>query len=164
MNSQVTPAPNLPESHRDHERSDIKVRGIIWCGLALGGGLLLCLGLMRGMFVELSRRSLAQDAAISLVGAPQAALPPRPRLQQDPQQDLARFRIQEDRQLQTYGWIDKPQNIVRIPIDQAMELLLKRGLPQASASASASKETEQSRSSSAKSRTPVTNPKPQGSQ
>ena len=31
--------------------------------------------------------------------------------------------------LNTYGWVDKQNGIVRLPIDRAMELLLQRGLP-----------------------------------
>jgi hypothetical protein len=31
--------------------------------------------------------------------------------------------------LNTYGWIDRQNGIVRLPIDRAMELLLERGLP-----------------------------------
>ena len=31
--------------------------------------------------------------------------------------------------LNTYGWIDRQNGVVRLPIDRAMELLLQRGLP-----------------------------------
>ena len=42
---------------------------------------------------------------------------------------LAAVRAAEEKVLQTYGWVDKEQKIVRIPIDRAMELLAERGLP-----------------------------------
>jgi hypothetical protein len=35
--------------------------------------------------------------------------------------------------LNTYGWIDRQNGIVRLPIDRAMQLLLQRGLPVRSA-------------------------------
>ena len=35
----------------------------------------------------------------------------------------------QEKLLNTYGWIDRQNGIVRLPIDRAMELLLERGLP-----------------------------------
>ena len=55
--------------------------------------------------------------------------PPEPRLQDAPAIDLARFRAREEEELSTYGWIDKPNGIVRIPIERAMELVAREGLP-----------------------------------
>ncbi len=52
-----------------------------------------------------------------------------PRLQISPTQDLAAFRAQEDRELTTYGWINRTSGVVRIPIERAMDLLAQRGLP-----------------------------------
>ncbi len=31
--------------------------------------------------------------------------------------------------MHSYGWVDQPAGVVRIPIDRAMELLAQRGLP-----------------------------------
>jgi hypothetical protein len=56
-------------------------------------------------------------------------LPPEPRLQTDPRSDLTQMRRDEDRILQSYGWIDRNAGIVRIPIDEAMKLTLQRKLP-----------------------------------
>lgn len=39
------------------------------------------------------------------------------------------LRLREERILSTYGWTDETAGTVRIPIDRAVELLLKRGLP-----------------------------------
>jgi hypothetical protein len=54
--------------------------------------------------------------------------PPEPRLQIDARSDLARFRSSEQSQLDTTGWIDRDHNIVRIPIKEAMQLIVRRGL------------------------------------
>ena len=56
-------------------------------------------------------------------------LPPEPRLQTNPREDLADLRRAEDRVLDSYGWVDKDAGIVRIPIDEAMRLTVERGLP-----------------------------------
>ena len=54
---------------------------------------------------------------------------PEPRLQAEPRRELRQFREQEDHWLGTYGWTDKSAGLIRVPIEQAMELLLQRGLP-----------------------------------
>jgi hypothetical protein len=54
-------------------------------------------------------------------------LPAEPRLQQFPRNEMYEFRVKEDQQLQTYGWVDKNAGVVHIPIQDAMRLMLERG-------------------------------------
>src|SRR5262249_8418594 len=56
-------------------------------------------------------------------------VPPEPRLQTDPRQDLADLRAREHEALTTYGCVDRHAGVVRIPIDEAIRLTLQRGLP-----------------------------------
>jgi len=56
-------------------------------------------------------------------------LPPEPRLQPKPGNDLQDYLEDQYTELNTYGWVDRSNGIVRIPIDRAMQLLLKQGLP-----------------------------------
>ena len=56
-------------------------------------------------------------------------LPAEPRLQTSPRQDLIDFHTQEDVVLNNYGWVDKNAGTVRIPIDEAMRITVRRGLP-----------------------------------
>jgi hypothetical protein len=60
---------------------------------------------------------------------PISAKPPPPNLQISSTADLKAFRAREERDLNTYGWVDKNAGIVRVPIARAMELVLQRGLP-----------------------------------
>lgn len=53
---------------------------------------------------------------------------PEPRLQPSPRQEMQRFLAAEQRQLTTYGWIDKANGIVRIPIDVAMDKVARSGI------------------------------------
>lgn len=55
-----------------------------------------------------------------------------PRLQVSPSADLKDFRAREALELSTYGWVDRTAGIVRIPIERAMELALRRGFPTSS--------------------------------
>jgi hypothetical protein len=55
---------------------------------------------------------------------------PQPRLQTDDgNQEIADLHSKEDLLLENYSWVDKSQGKVRIPIEQAMELVAKQGLP-----------------------------------
>ena len=49
-------------------------------------------------------------------------------LQIAPAQDLARFRAQEEKRLDTYYWVDKSKGIVHIPIAEAMKKLATEGI------------------------------------
>jgi hypothetical protein len=55
--------------------------------------------------------------------------PPEPRLQKAPVLDLREFRAGEDAVLHTYGWVDPEKGVVRIPVERAMEIVAKEGLP-----------------------------------
>jgi hypothetical protein len=59
----------------------------------------------------------------------EVALPPAPRLQQFPANDIYRFRLGERSLLESYGWINKNDGIVHIPIEEAMRITVERGLP-----------------------------------
>lgn len=54
---------------------------------------------------------------------------PDPRLQVSPRQEMQRFLAAEYEQLTTYGWVDKDHQIVRIPIDVAMNRIAQTGIP-----------------------------------
>jgi len=52
-------------------------------------------------------------------------LPPRPRLQEKPIDDLDELRAYEQRMLDSYGWVDREQGVVRMPIERAMKLMVE---------------------------------------
>jgi len=56
-------------------------------------------------------------------------LPPSPRIQVNPGADIQSYFQSQQNLLNSYGWIDRQNGIVRLPIDRAMELILQRGLP-----------------------------------
>jgi hypothetical protein len=56
-------------------------------------------------------------------------VPPEPRLQQSPREDLKAMRGREDWQLTHYSWVNKQKGIISIPIEQAIQLLARRGIP-----------------------------------
>jgi|SRR5450432_673305 hypothetical protein len=54
---------------------------------------------------------------------------PQPRLEIDERTEIRGFRLKEEQQLHSYGWVDQSAGSVHIPIDQAMQLIAERGLP-----------------------------------
>ncbi|MGA9039418.1 MAG: hypothetical protein WB421_02680 [Terriglobales bacterium] len=54
---------------------------------------------------------------------------PQPRLEINERTEIRDFRLKEEQQLHSYGWVDQPAGTVHIPIDQAMQLIAARGLP-----------------------------------
>jgi hypothetical protein len=113
-----------------HETSDASIGGVFAFGLALmilGAIILLLVWLMFGYFK--SRETGSATREFPLAVEQQNRLPPEPRLQTNPRQDLIDMRAKEEAILETYGWVDKAAGVVRIPIGEAMKLTVERGLP-----------------------------------
>jgi hypothetical protein len=62
---------------------------------------------------------------------------PNPRLQENPSIDLARLRAEERQRFDAYGWVDRKAGIAHIPVERAMAILAKTGLPKVPAPAPA---------------------------
>src|SRR5579872_6066738 len=54
---------------------------------------------------------------------------PEPRLEENERTELNGFRYGEEQQLNSYGWVDKNAGIAHIPIEQAMQMVVQKGLP-----------------------------------
>ena len=110
-----------------HETRDANVRDLVLFGIGLAMIIAATVLLMKGVFHYF--------AATQNLGPPASpfdnvrTLPPQPRLQIEPRQDLKQLRSAEDDKLQGYGWVDQNAGTVRIPIDRAMDLLVQSGLP-----------------------------------
>jgi hypothetical protein len=70
----------------------------------------------------------AYSGSVSDVSRRLEVNPPAPELQVDPAQDLAKFRAQEDKRLDTYYWVNRQKGTVHIPIDEAMKKLVQSGI------------------------------------
>jgi len=118
-------------AHKDvrWEKTDISYRGTLIGGACFVGGMWLFTGLLFFYFVYLkSYRAEVGRSSLPIAqhGTP---LPPEPRLQSSPAQDLKSFRAKKDWELSHYYWIDKSKGQVAIPIEQAVQMLAQRGIP-----------------------------------
>jgi hypothetical protein len=119
-----------------HEASDVNIRAIlIFAGglLALAAVVYFVVWLLFGYFDRRETRASGVRTYPLAVGQ-EHRLPPEPRLQTNPRQDLKDLRDSEDTLLKSYRWVDRNGGVVRIPIDEAMKLTLQRGLPSRPAS------------------------------
>jgi hypothetical protein len=85
------------------------------------------IGLMFGLLVE--QRESAAAPQFPLAVGTGLRLPAEPRLQRFPANEAYDFRRQEAAALDSYGWVDRNAGTVRIPISEAMRLVVERGLP-----------------------------------
>lgn len=114
----------------DHESTDVNVRAIFSFGAALFVTAVLVHVVIWLLFLRFERREAQPvQPAYPLSMTQGARVPPEPRLQIAPREDLHFLREQEDLILNSYGWVDRNAGVVRIPISEAMRLTIERGLP-----------------------------------
>ena len=103
-----------------HEPNVVAARKLHWIIVALGAGLVAIMLLMY----------LLAHTWLKTSEPPITAIPPQPRLQSRPAVDLAAERAREQALLDSYGWVDRDAGVARIPVERAMELLVRdaRGL------------------------------------
>jgi hypothetical protein len=115
-----------PPVESKHETRDFSFRTIA----LFAASLILVLAIVSiGLLVLFSALATGQAKSDVLPSMVTPQLPPKPRLEVEPGGDLQVLRATEDKQLSTYGWVDRKRGTVHIPIDQAMQLLAKQGLP-----------------------------------
>ena len=119
-----------------YEGRDVSLRGLTLFGVGLAGSLAVVLALLLGAFRFLgdretaatqNRRTGREPGARAVAREPVA--PAGPVLQVDPGVDLKTMLADNADELETYGWVDRPAGVVRLPIARAMELLAQRGPP-----------------------------------
>jgi hypothetical protein len=147
--------PDEIDASAGYEQSDVRVTGIIVFLVSLGmfvaatGGICYVIGKVINAHMDRQDGpntkwtttadirqlgNLANNPEMQNKVAQLAQQFPTPRLQlDDGYQEIADLHSKEDLLLNNYSWADQAKGKVRIPIDKAIELLAKRGLPVATA-------------------------------
>ena len=114
-----------------HERSDVSVYAILAFGLGLLVSAVVISLLIWWLLNSFAARAARSDRPLPALTtrATGEPVPPEPRLQVSPSQDLREMRAAEDAILNNYSWADQQTGVVRIPIDCALQVLAERGLP-----------------------------------
>ncbi len=87
------------------------------------------LGFMYQMLIEQGQRREEGEIRYPLATGLDDQLPPTPRLQQSPANEIYEFRRLENAELNGYAWQSREAGTVRIPIAEAMRITVERGLP-----------------------------------
>jgi hypothetical protein len=112
-----------------HEQKDVDVVSIFLVAITLLlGGALICF-VIWGFVRFLAAKDVAEAAQPNGTTV-EGAVFPSPSLQVEPPADLEKLRVNEERRLNSYAWIDPANGFVRIPIARAMQLMIERGLPE----------------------------------
>jgi hypothetical protein len=121
--------------HAPYETTDADVPTLYKWGVAIFVVMFAAMGLMWALHAVLEPQPVKMDHEPTAMEL-ERILPPKPRLQVNQQLDLQQVREQEQRILNSYGWVSKEAGAVRIPINRAMDLIAERGLPPAKPAAS----------------------------
>jgi hypothetical protein len=114
-----------------HERRDINVFQVSAFGIGLLLSCVVTVFIIWALFDFFYAREDAKNAKnpAALMIKDQNKLPPEPRLQAEPKVELKDLRADEEAILNSYGWVNPEKGIVRIPIDQAIDIVAQKGLP-----------------------------------
>jgi hypothetical protein len=105
---------------------EVNLKGIVVFLGVLAVTLTVVYAILTAMWRGFERRAQTTDEqALRESPVPSAGQPyfPLPREQPHPAEDLVALRAREETELNSYGWIDRTNGIVRIPINRAMDLL-----------------------------------------
>jgi hypothetical protein len=112
-----------------HEHSDINIAAVF----KFAAGLTVIAAAVHVaiwlMLVSFQAAAASADVRNPLRVGEDVRVPPEPRLQIEPRQDLDAYHEREAALLDGYHWIDKNAGVVRIPIAEAMKKVVERGLP-----------------------------------
>ena len=134
----MTPTNDSPHHYTDaemhnedvaHEHSDINIRTVLAFGAGMAAVVIGSALLMWIMFRTLENQAASRDPEISPVAQPSGQAPQSPRLLTDEPANLRKFRAEEAKTLDGYGWIDERAGVARVPIDEAKKLVVQHGLP-----------------------------------
>jgi hypothetical protein len=130
--SQDTRDPHAPKAHAPEKESfdrEINVRGIALSGIALVVVCLVAALLMWWLLKGFEHNDEKRDVRLSPVelAHPQPP-PPAPLLQRDPVKEMTEMREREDRELSQAAWIDRQHGVVRLPVEDAIDIVAARGV------------------------------------
>jgi hypothetical protein len=113
-----------------HEHTDIEpaiaTKFAIWLTIAM----VISAAIVYGTFWFFEGRAQTADrqALVFPLAAGQVKQAPAPNLQTQPFKDIYQLRQSEADKLGGYGWVDKGSGTARIPVDEAMRLMIERSL------------------------------------
>jgi hypothetical protein len=111
---------------RGYEVQDVPPRwvAVAWAGLAL---FIILTGAGVYGYIHLHRNLSVQPVSTAIERT--QVTPPEPRLQSNPGEEASKINGDAEKELGSYGWVDRSRGIAHIPIEEAMKLLVRHGWP-----------------------------------
>lgn len=119
----------LPDTSVGHDTSEVDLSVVDRVGLLSLALIAFSMVAMWFLMVYLTGLEASKDTSPLPVAAQGERLAPAPRLQVTEAVDLAAYRGEKESKLTAFGWVDKAAGAVHIPIENAKQLVLKRGFP-----------------------------------
>ena len=132
----ITTKPQPPHDPEEnprvaYEHGDADVFTVSKYAIALAFGVIIAAAAMWGLFSWFQTQQTLEVTKLSpaALESRKTFIPPEPRLQATPKLDLREFRQAEDEALKNFHWLDATHTIARIPVEDAIGIMAKRGLP-----------------------------------
>ena len=123
--------PHGPDDRPDlgHESTDANPRVLAYAFAGLSLLLIVTFVAMWALFVYFDSSAQKSQPSKANQWGKVDDRPPEPRLQTSPGADMKQMLERENHLMQSYGWVNKASGLVRIPVDRAMDIVAKQGLP-----------------------------------
>lgn len=128
--------PNNPEIQ--YEKTDAGVRPLYWFLVWITVLTVVTAVLSWYGFVKLKDWNGRSGEAAAMADTSSNRQPPEPRLQTREPLDYDAYKSVETEKLTSYGIVDRDTGVFHIPIDEAMRLVVERGLPSSAPAGDAS--------------------------
>jgi hypothetical protein len=119
------------QSDAGFEHTDVSSRGIVIAGAGVFAGLWITAGLLYFFYAALAQHREHVSPPVLPLEEHGYVVPPAPRLQRSPREEMKEMNEYEDWELSHYHWLDQKQGIVAIPIDKAIDMIASHGIPPA---------------------------------
>jgi hypothetical protein len=107
-----------------HETTDISVRPLITFVVVLVVSLAAVLIVLRGQ-ISLYEKAQSPGQVTMEPQPPITGMPTSdPRIQEKPSLEMSEFRAKEKAELESTGWVDRQKGIAKIPVEDAMKLVV----------------------------------------
>lgn len=126
-----------------YETTDANAKWLGAIGAAIVIAAIILPFLLRGLYGYLEQTATQGPAVSEVMGKKGFDAPTAPQLEPNPVDDYRKFRQSQGERLNNYGWVDEQKGVVHIPIEQAMQKLIKQGLPEIRQNANANLSNQQ---------------------
>ena len=122
--------PGLGPAHAGHETTDVSVRPLLIFLGALVVAVAVVMLVLKGQFLYYETvQSEGQVTPVSPSLMTLDSAPREPKIQERPKADMDELRAETTADLAELKWMDHAKGIAKIPIEDAMKLVVARGLP-----------------------------------